>query len=692
MSLPAAAMSVCPLVLVRVNADIGVPLLPASAQVPVARFVTGRLRIATHLLPAEATHIQVHFFGSTNGVRDSDSGIAGTESNPLVDGDPVNISLSVWAKDEYNESLVPGVHEFPFSLQIPSNILPSYNFLLSSMPFSHQFDSANPTFAKRQTRFYELVASVVCSDNTLIMSNDPCPVVVKQAFPRWLRGEDKVGRGATAGGEFNVSVTIPRYVFHEDGQMDIYVTIEDGSELVKRISSVRCYLVETASLKTPSQHIPIPIPIGTLFRYKVPPMQAQLDRYPLFSPQNPLKITLQLAESRPDLNTLLLQLNHSLVFEFVYKSGTSSVGASNPVSSAAQRSRGSPASMGSSSRAHSVGTSGSTQNSVIIDPLRTIQMIHEALDKRSSVVLPSSPLASENSNNTPAKATRLKASLIVPVRIVHAVQDDDVDLIRAFGGTPAFVPAPIPVAAAPPMDTETILTVRIGYEPSSEYVDLNGGSKDVEDQLKMSPGDQVIISETFDDGWAVGTNLTTSMAGLFPVAVVKFIPTAALTNGQSSGAQPAAVPLPDARHGLPEVAVRTTEAPETDKEAEKRKLKEQMEQMQQMMLALQMKLESLYSDLTLRKRLELELAEELYECNICIDVVFVADAVFACDTCHAVSHLRCVDEWASTQSEQWRCPSCPRLHLDIPEGACYCGKALGCEEDPYEAWFDPPHR
>ncbi|KAJ3408480.1 hypothetical protein CcCBS67573_g07641 [Chytriomyces confervae] len=588
-----APVNLCPLVLVDVNGDIGVPLAAASAQVSVARFVTGRLRIATHLLPAEASHVQIHFFGSTNGVRDCASGTAGSEHNPDVDGDPVDISLTVWAKEEQGDSLVPGVHEFPFSLQIPSNILPSYNFLLSSMPFSHQFDTANPTYAKRQTRFYEIVASVVCTDNTLIMSNDPCPVIVKQSFPRWLRGDDKVGRGATAGGEFSVNVTIPRYVFHEDGQMDIFVAIQDGSELVKRITAVRCYLVETASLKMPSQHIPIPIPIGTLFRYKVPPMQAQLDRFPLFSPQNPLKITLQLAESRPDLNTLLLQLTHSLVFEFVYKSGASSVGASN---TAAPRSRGSPASVGSSSRAHSVGTSGSTQNSVIIDPLRTIQMIHEALDKRSSVVLPSSPLASDNLNNAPAKATRLKASLIVPVRIVHAVQEDDFDLIAAFGGVPpSFQP---PVVSAPPMDLETILTVRIGYDPNPDYVDLNGGTKDVEDQLKMSSGDQVIISETFDDGWAVGTNLTTSMAGLFPVAVVKFIPTAALSNGKSIGLQQPAVPLPAARIGTPIASgpaptASADQVVETEKEAEKRKLKEQMEQMQQMMMALQMKLESL---------------------------------------------------------------------------------------------------
>ncbi|KAI8615473.1 hypothetical protein BC830DRAFT_1168568 [Chytriomyces sp. MP71] len=599
------------------SGSVGVPLASQSlgsgtlGTPAVPRFVTGRLRVAAALLPASPLQIRIHLFGSSNGVRDasdrSPSHLVDIDGNPVRDGEQVDISLVVW-QGSIQDSLVPGVqvHEFPFSLQIPSNILPSYNFLLSSMPFSQQFDSAKPTYAKRQTRFYELVASVVCADNTLIMTNDPCPVLVKQCFPRWLRGEDKVGRGATAGGEFNVNVTIPRYVFMEDGQIELSVTIQDGVELVKKITAVRCYLVETASFKVPSQHIPIPIPIGQLFRYKVPSMLSP-DKYPLFTPQNPLKITLQLAEARPDLNTLLLQLTHSLVFEFVYKTGASSVGASG-AAAAAVRARGSPGSVGSSSRAHSVGTSGSTQNSVIIDPLRTIQMIHEALDKRSSVVLSSVPALTTGSDSAsiqsvPVKPSRFKASLIVPVRIVHSVSEDDVDLVKAFGGVVAppvvRVIATQPPPSTPAMEMETILTVRIGYEPRADFVGLDGGKKDLDDQLKMSPGDQVIISDTFDDGWAVGTNLTTSMAGLFPVGVVKFIPTAALST-KPALSQPLTVPMPAARAFMaqPPAAYMqhapSSPAPGVDeRETEKRKLKDQMEQMQQMMQALQMKLESL---------------------------------------------------------------------------------------------------
>ncbi|KAI9345592.1 hypothetical protein BDR26DRAFT_893308 [Obelidium mucronatum] len=549
---------------------LGVPLPPPAAGVgvaPLPRFVTGRLRVATALLPARPVRVSIHFFGTTNGAKDAAAASAAAAE------DCVDINLVIWMREA--EDLVDGVHEFPFSLQISSNILPSYNFLLSSMPFNQNFDSASPAQAQRQSRSYELVASVLCEDNTLVMSHEPCPIIVRQCYPRWLAGDERVGRGSTAGGEFNVSITIPRFVFLEDGEVDIYVTILDGTELVKNVTAVRCYLVETAAFKVPSQHIPIPIPIGALFRYKVP-SQHPLDKFPLFSPQNPLKITLKLAESRADLSTLLLQLTHSLVFEFVYKTGTS-VSGLNPASDRRPRG-GNAGSVGSSSRAHSTGTSGSTQNSVIIDPLRTIQMIHEALDKRSN-------LSRNNSDDSPvsapvSKTQRLKASIIVPVRIVHAVPMDDVGLVNAFGG---FAPPPPPVAANIPgsLALETPLTVRVGYEPSTDWD--GDGAKELVDQLRMAPGDQVIIDETFDDGWAVGTNLTTGMAGLFPVTVVKFIPTAAIGNTQVTR-QPT-VPLPP-----PQQAKSDTDK---DKETEKRILKEQLDQMEAMMAAMRAKLDSL---------------------------------------------------------------------------------------------------
>ncbi|ORY50910.1 hypothetical protein BCR33DRAFT_712871 [Rhizoclosmatium globosum] len=193
-------------------------------------------------------------------------------------------------------------------------------------------------------------------------------------------------------------------------------------------------------------------------------------------------------------------------------------------------------------------------------------MIHEALDKRGREE--STPTAN---TPVPSKTQRLKASLIVPIRIVHAIPMEDVALVNAFGG---FAPPPVvaPILADP-LALETPLTVRVGYEPSAEF-DVDGITKSVDDQLRMSPGDMVIINETFDDGWAVGTNLTSGLAGLFPVTVVKFIPIGtALPN----------VPLP----------VKPAPIPETDRELEKRKLKEQMEQMQAMMQMLQAKLEQL---------------------------------------------------------------------------------------------------
>ncbi|KAJ3065549.1 hypothetical protein HDU98_011107 [Podochytrium sp. JEL0797] len=561
-----------------VDVPRSVSLGPLGHAVP--RFVTGRLRVATSLLPGRASQIRVHFFGNTNAAKDA----AETGTDPVHGGEHVDINLVIWQGSPGD--LNDGVHEFPFSLQIKTDILPSYNFLLTSMPFSQQFDSASATQAQRQTRKYELVASVVCENNLLVMSNEPCPIAVKQCYPRWLSQEDRVGRGATAGGEYNVNVTIPRFVFLEDGEINIQVTISDGAELVKNITAVRCYLVETAAFIIPTQHIPIPVPIGQLFRQKVL-SQHPLTQSPLFSPSNPLKITLRLAESRADLATALLQLTHSLVFEFVYKTGTS-VSGLNPM-------RGGPSmgSSGSGSRP-SLGSSGSTQNSVIIDPLRTIQMIHEALDKRNR----SEDTASSSSTQVPSKQSqRLKASLIVPVRIVHAVPMDDIDLVNSFGGMVA--PAPLP---SRPVDSgvvlETPLTVRVGYEPGVDFVDEAGG-KDVADQLRMVPGDQVIINDTFDDGWAVGTNLSTGTAGLFPTTIAKFTPTNAASSASQYGSIPRGGIIPS---GIPMPLYGTSpmkpsgvvyEANGIDKEMEKQKLKEQMDQMQAMMAVLQAKLESL---------------------------------------------------------------------------------------------------
>ncbi|KAJ3328871.1 hypothetical protein HDU76_009126 [Blyttiomyces sp. JEL0837] len=68
---------------------------------------------------------------------------------------------------------------------------------------------------------------------------------------------------------------------------------------------------------------------------------------------------------------------------------------------------------------------------------------------------------------------------------------------------------------------ETPQVVIVGYQPVETQAP-DGETIAVEDQLAMSKGDHVIVSEIFDDGWAVGTNLSNSTAGLFPMNLVKF--------------------------------------------------------------------------------------------------------------------------------------------------------------------------
>ncbi|KAJ3203738.1 hypothetical protein HDU67_009977 [Dinochytrium kinnereticum] len=53
-----------------------------------------------------------------------------------------------------------------------------------------------------------------------------------------------------------------------------------------------------------------------------------------------------------------------------------------------------------------------------------------------------------------------------------------------------------------------------GYEPT--------GTCEDGEELRIKPGEHVIVSDIFDDGWAVGTNLNTSTAGFFLVSKITF--------------------------------------------------------------------------------------------------------------------------------------------------------------------------
>jgi hypothetical protein len=50
-----------------------------------------------------------------------------------------------------------------------------------------------------------------------------------------------------------------------------------------------------------------------------------------------------------------------------------------------------------------------------------------------------------------------------------------------------------------------VRNVRTGYIPTNE------------DEILFCPGDTVDVERQFEDGWAFGTNLTTSRRGMFPL-------------------------------------------------------------------------------------------------------------------------------------------------------------------------------
>ncbi|KAJ1915226.1 FKBP12-associated protein [Mycoemilia scoparia] len=100
-----------------------------------------------------------------------------------------------------------------------------------------------------------------------------------------------------------------------------------------------------------------------------------------------------------------------------------------------------------------------------------------------------------------------------------------------------------------------------------------------------------------------------------------------------------------------------------------------------------------------------QLKTSTYECMVCCDIVYPRQAVWSCNVCWAIFHLKCIKTWARTSAkvdnpsennsdnggggdsvangggqQQWRCPGCQNKRLVIPrEYFCFCGKTLDPE-------------
>lgn len=112
---------------------------------------------------------------------------------------------------------------------------------------------------------------------------------------------------------------------------------------------------------------------------------------------------------------------------------------------------------------------------------------------------------------------------------------------EGFGASsPAAIPsAPIPMTALPSLSTPEPI-VAVGAGAVAAGASKNGAGKQsycqalypyqasMADELDLSPGDIVNVQRVFDDGWAVGVNMSSGNEGAFPVVCVMFVDESAL--------------------------------------------------------------------------------------------------------------------------------------------------------------------
>ncbi|BFZ57867.1 FKBP12-associated protein [Savitreella phatthalungensis] len=85
---------------------------------------------------------------------------------------------------------------------------------------------------------------------------------------------------------------------------------------------------------------------------------------------------------------------------------------------------------------------------------------------------------------------------------------------------------------------------------------------------------------------------------------------------------------------------------------------------------------------TILERLQIALAKNDYECNICLDTVRHNQQTWADrDHCWAVFHLKCIRQWAEHNKQgdtaTWRCPACQGANTEVPEEyTCFCGREI----------------
>ncbi|KAI9310402.1 hypothetical protein DFJ73DRAFT_498925 [Zopfochytrium polystomum] len=196
------------------------------------------------------------------------------------------LKLLLWqpsSKEEFERGLLPGRHDFPFALDIPSSLHASAEG--AKVP---QISAGPAGVPSDHFRTYEMTASLNSFVNNNVVEDEASkPVIVRRCYPLpWFYPEAPSQRTigtTTPGGELAYRVIAPKvWNIADKREFDVDVVLDDGSETTSRITAIECCLMQRLrhrdapimGLQVPVENVPATVasPVGPALKLRPPPI------------------------------------------------------------------------------------------------------------------------------------------------------------------------------------------------------------------------------------------------------------------------------------------------------------------------------------------------------------------------------------------------------------------------------------
>ncbi|KAI9314667.1 hypothetical protein DFJ73DRAFT_883479 [Zopfochytrium polystomum] len=196
------------------------------------------------------------------------------------------LKLLLWqpgSKEEFDRGLLPGRHDFPFALDIPSSLHASAEG--AKVPQMPPGPAGHPS---DHFRTYELTATLHSFVNNMMVEDEAFRTVnVRRCYPLpWLFPDPPLQRtiGTTSpGGELAFRVLSPKvWSFGDRREMEIDIAFDDGSDTTSRIAGIECVLMQRLRHRdAPTNGLPVSVgdipatiasPVGQVIKSRPPPL------------------------------------------------------------------------------------------------------------------------------------------------------------------------------------------------------------------------------------------------------------------------------------------------------------------------------------------------------------------------------------------------------------------------------------